>query len=131
MYLLSTYAQDGRVPGAPTTPEEMDQLMQRIMVLEAEMEATHTFVFGGALASSEEAVVLDRGDTTSTMTEGPFADSKVQLAGFYIIDVDDHARALYWAHRVAEATGHPIELRAFRATGKVADSVGDEQSDLT
>ena len=37
-YLLSTYAVDGEVPGAPKTPKEMQTFMERVMALEAEMD---------------------------------------------------------------------------------------------
>jgi hypothetical protein len=45
-YLLSTYAVEGEVPGAPRTPEEIQRFMERVAALEAEMEASGTFVFG-------------------------------------------------------------------------------------
>lgn len=52
-------------------------------------------------------------------TDGPFAESNAQIAGFYIINADDAEAALVWAGKVAEVTNHPIEVRAFRATGRV------------
>ena len=48
-YLLSTYAEEGEVTGAPRTPEDMQTFLGRVIALEAEMEASGTFVFGGAL----------------------------------------------------------------------------------
>lgn len=54
-YLLSTYAVDGEVPGAPRTPEEMRVFMERVLALEAEMDARGTFIYGGALHGSEAA----------------------------------------------------------------------------
>lgn len=47
-YLLTTYVVEGEVQGAPATPEEMQTFMERVMALEAEMDASGTFVFGGA-----------------------------------------------------------------------------------
>jgi hypothetical protein len=55
---LSTYAVEGEVPGAPRTPEEMQAFMQRVVALEDEMEASGTFVFGGALHDPEAATVV-------------------------------------------------------------------------
>ncbi|MCP4246618.1 MAG: hypothetical protein GY778_06180, partial [bacterium] len=57
------------------------------------------------------------------MTDGPFAESKEHIAGFYRINADDLDAALAWAAKVADATRHPIEVRPFRATGKVADQM--------
>ena len=48
-YLLSTYVVEGKVPGAPSSPEEMQTFMQRVMDLEADMEVAGAFVFGGGL----------------------------------------------------------------------------------
>ena len=57
-------------------------------------------------------------------TDGPFIESKEQIGGFYIIDAGDLDEALGWARKVAEATGHPTEVRPFRATGRLtADPV--------
>jgi hypothetical protein len=42
-YLWSTYTVEGEVPGAPMTPEEMQRFMERVVALEAEMDASGTF----------------------------------------------------------------------------------------
>jgi hypothetical protein len=124
-YLLSTYAVAGEVPGAPPTPDQMQEFMGRVIALEAEMDKTGTFVFGGALHGPDAATVLRTSDADVVMTDGPFAESKEHIAGFYIINADDLDAALAWAGKVADATNHPIEVRPFRATGRVADHIGE------
>ncbi len=124
-YLLSTYAVEGQVAGAPTTPEEMQAFMERIIALEAEMDASGTFVFGGALHGPDAATVVRVSDGDVVMTDGPFAESKEHIGGFYVVNADDLDAALAWAGKVADATNHPIEVRPFRATGRVADHVGE------
>ena len=119
-YLLSTYMVQGEVPGAPD-PGEMQAFMQRVMDLEEEMEQAGTFVFGGALHGPDAATVVRQGDGDVLMTDGPFAESKEHIAGFYIINADDLDAALAWGDKVAAATNHPIEVRPFRATGRVKD----------
>jgi hypothetical protein len=124
-YLLSTFTVEDAVPGAPTTPEQMRAFMDRIIALEAEMEATGTFVFGGALHGTDAATVVDvRGGDVVT-TDGPFAEAKEHIAGFYIINAADLDEALAWGRRVVDATRHPIEVRPFAATGRVADQMGN------
>ena len=118
-YLLSTYAVEGEVPGAPRTPEEMQRFMERVAALEAEMEASGTFVFGGALHGPDAATVVGVGDGDLVMTDGPFVEAKEHIAGFYIINADDLDAALAWAGKVVDAINHPIEVRPFRATGRV------------
>ncbi len=118
-YLLSTYAVEGEVPGAPKTPEEMKTFMERVVALEDEMEATGTFVFGGALHGPDATTVVRVSDGDLVMTDGPFVEAKEHIAGFYIINADDLDAALAWARKVVDAINHPIEVRPFRATGRV------------
>ena len=120
-YLLSTYRIEGDVPGGPSSPEEMQVFMGRIIALEAEMDESGTFLFGGALHGTDAATVVNTNESGAVMTDGPFAESKEHIAGFYIINAEDLDAALAWAGKVAEATQHPIEVRPFRATGRVAD----------
>ena len=124
-YLLSTHAGSGGAPeGAPMTPDDMQMFMQRVMDLEEEMEASGTFVFGGALHGPDAATVVSRADGDTVLTDGPFVEAKEHIAGFYIINAADLDEALSWGGKVAEATNHPIEVRPFRATGKVKDHMG-------
>ena len=118
-YLLSTYAVEGEVPGAPRTPEAMQAFMERVAALEAEMEASGTFVFGGALHGPDAATVVRVRDGDPVMTDGPFVEAKEHIAGFYVINADDLDAALAWAGKVVDATNHSIEVRPFRATGRV------------
>jgi hypothetical protein len=110
---------EGEVPGAPRTPEELQAFMQRVAALEAEMEASGTFVFGGALHGPDAATVVGVRESGLVMTDGPFVEAKEHIAGFYIINADDLDAALAWAGKVVDATNHPIEVRPFRATGRV------------
>ena len=118
-YLLSTYAVEDEAPREPSTPEAMGAFMERVAALEAEMEASGTFVFGGALHGPDAATVVRIGDGDVVMTDGPFVESKEHIAGFYIINADDLDAALAWAGKVVDAINHPIEVRPFRATGRV------------
>src|SRR5260221_289523 len=123
-YLLTTYAVEDQAPGAPSTPQDMQTFMERVIALEAEMDASGTFVFGGALHGPDAATVVRAGDGGVVMMDGPFVESKEHIAGFYIINADDLDAALAWARKVVQAINHPIEVRPFRATGRIKDSVG-------
>jgi hypothetical protein len=118
-YLLSTFQVEGEVPGAPSTPDEVQAFMQRVAALEDEMEASGTFVFGGALHGPDASTVLRGTGGEVITTDGPFVEAKEQIAGFYIIDADDLDAALAWGRKVVDAIQHPIEIRPFRATGRV------------
>lgn len=122
-YLLSTYTEEEEAPGAPPTPDEMQVFMKKVIALEAEMDASDTFVFGGALHGTDAATVLRPGAEDVLMTDGPFAEAKEHVAGFYVINAEDLDAAVDWARKVVEAIGRPIEVRPFRATGRVADQM--------
>ena len=118
-YLLSTFAVESEAPEPPSTPEEMQAFRQRVVALEDEMEASGTFVFGGALHHPDAATVVRIADGDLVMTDGPFVEAKEHIVGFYIINADDLDAALAWARKVVDAINHPIEVRPFRASGRV------------
>ncbi len=82
-------------------------------------------MFSGRLTEPDAATVVRQGDTEFVMTDGPFAEAKEHIGGFYIIDANDHASALEWARKVVAAINAPIEVRPFQATGRVADQMPD------
>ncbi len=124
-YLLATYAVEEAPSPAPSSPDDMQAMMERVIALEAGMDTTGTFVFGGHLHGPDAATVVRTGDTGLIMTDGPFAESKEHIAGFYIINAEDLDAALNWAGKVSEAVGRPIEVQPFAGTGRVADQMPD------
>lgn len=122
-YLLSTYAVEGEPSPEPPPSEEMQAMMSRIIALEADMDATGTFVFGGHLYGPHAATVVRMSDGQLIITDGPFVESKEHIAGFYIINAEDLDAALEWAGRVSDCIGRPIEVQPFAGTGRVADQV--------
>lgn len=125
-YLLSTWSVEDEAPGEPPSPEQMQAFMQRVIDLEAEMDTSGTFMFGGGLHGPDAATVVRATDGDAIVTDGPFAESKEHIAGFYVIDAEDLDEALAWANKVSAAIGRPIEVRPFRATGRVADQMSGE-----
>ena len=113
-YLLSVHTVEGEVNERHSqTPEEMQAFMERIGALEAEMEASGTFVFSARLHDPDTATVVRMSDSDVIMTDGPFAEAKEHIAGFYIINADDLDAALAWAGKVVDAINAPIEVRPF------------------
>jgi hypothetical protein len=97
------------------TDEQMQELMRTIGELEQEMKAADALVYSGRLADSDAAKVVqvERGETLTT--DGPFAETKEQLGGFYIVDASDIDEALEWATKTSACVGRPIEVRPFFA----------------
>ena len=111
-YLLSTYAVEGEVR-EPMTPEQMQQGMETMMALENDMRQSGAFAFSARLHDADASTVVRPGDGPHVMTDGPFAESKEHIAGFYIINADDLDAALEWAGKVVDAISRPIEVRPF------------------
>jgi hypothetical protein len=79
--------------------------------LEALKEAG-VFVSGAGLEEPSTATVLSPAGGGWQAQDGPYADTKEQLAGFFLIDVPDRAAALAWAKRCPVLPGRTVELRA-------------------
>ena len=78
------------------------------------MKSAGAWVFGGALHGPDTATVVRVSDGEVLTTDGPFAESKEHLGGFYIIEAEDLDAALAWASKTTAAVGKPIEVRPFR-----------------
>ena len=111
-YLLSTHTVEGE-QREPMSEEQMHEMSQRVATTEQEMSASGAWVFSARLHGPETATVVRVSGRDALTTDGPFAESKEHLAGFYMIDADDLDGALGWATRVSEAIGRPIEVRPF------------------
>jgi hypothetical protein len=112
-YLLSVHSVEGEA-GDPMSEQEMQQFMGRVGVLEEEMKSAGAWVFGGALHDPDTATVARVSGDEVLTTDGPFAESKEHLGGFYIIEAEDLDAALAWASKTTAAVSKPIEIRPFR-----------------
>ena len=112
-YLLSVHTVEGEV-GDPMTDEEMQQSWKQIQALNEELKSAGAWVFGGALHGPDTATVVRISDGQVLTTDGPFAESKEHLGGFYIIEAEDLDAALAWGSKVTGAIKAPIEVRPFR-----------------
>ena len=66
---------------------------------------------GAGLEPPGTATTLRFNGGKPVVQDGPFADTKEQLGGFYLIDVPDLDAALEWAARVPQSTGRMVEVR--------------------
>ena len=112
-YLLSVHSVEGEAR-EPMTDEEMQQSYKQLGILEEEMGSAGALVFSGRLNEPDTATVVRISDGETLTTDGPFAETKEQLGGFYIIEAEDLDAALRWASKVTGAIKAPIEVRPFR-----------------
>ena len=111
-YLLSAYSVEGEVR-EPMTDEQMQKSWKEISTLEWEMKSGGAWVFSGRLHGPDTATVVRMSDGNLLTTDGPFAESKEHLGGFYIIEAGDLDAALAWASKVTKAIGAPVEVWPF------------------
>ena len=111
-YLLSVHTVEGEAR-EPMTDEEMQQSYKQVLLIEEEMKSAGAWVFSGRLHEAETATVVRPSDGDVLTTDGPFAESKEHLGGFYIIEAEDLDAALTWASKVTEVIKTPIEVRPF------------------
>jgi hypothetical protein len=98
----------------PTDPAEMQKAMDQVDVFNAELQAQGAWVFAGGLHDPSSATVVRATDGDPVMTDGPFAETKEQLGGFWIITAADLDAALAWAVKGAVACMAPVEVRPFQ-----------------
>jgi hypothetical protein len=95
------------------TGDDLRVMFDRVGRVNDEMRSAGVWVFAGGLASSEHSTVVRARDGATAVTDGPYAETKEQLGGLYVIRVPDLDAALAWAGKCAEACGVPIEVRPF------------------
>ena len=69
------------------------------------------FVGGEGLQGTNTATVVRVRDGERLLTDGPYAETKEQLGGFYMLECKDLDEALAWAARIPEAKTGAIEVR--------------------
>ncbi|HUZ70587.1 MAG TPA: YciI family protein [Candidatus Saccharimonadales bacterium] len=109
-YMLSVFHADA---GPDLTPEAMAASMRDVDALNAEMVGAGVWVFAGGLHNDSTASVLRVTDGTVVTTDGPYAETKERIGGFWIIKADDLDAALTWARKATVACAAPIEVRPF------------------
>ena len=111
-YLLSVHMAAGEVR-EPMSEEDVRRGFEKITDLEAEMRAADALVFSGRLGEPGEARVVRPSNGRVRAIDGPYAETKEQLGGFYIIEANDLDAAVEWASKVTIAIDTPIEVRPF------------------
>jgi hypothetical protein len=109
-YLLAVQLDES----TPESEAELRAQLARTAEVTTEMRAAGSWVFVGGLVPSHATTVVRPGAGTTTMTDGPFAETKEQLGGFWVIQCDDLDQALSWAGKCALACGCPVEVRPFQ-----------------
>jgi hypothetical protein len=91
-----------------------------------ELIAAGVMLDGGGLKASSNAKRLTFSGKKATITDGPFAETKELIAGFWIWEVKDMADAIQWASRAPMQDGDTLEVRPYYEPEDFAGLVPDE-----
>jgi hypothetical protein len=110
-YLLSVHM----VEGEPARSEaETHQAYKAVDAFNSEVQSAGAWVFAGGLHPPATATVVRAQGGQVVTTDGPFAETKEQLGGFWVIKAPDLDAALDWAAKGSAACGGPVEVRPFQ-----------------
>jgi len=112
-YLLSVWHDDD-YSDEDVKSDDMQRLFAQVDTFNQEVQAAGAWVFAGGLVPAASATVVRSASGDVSMTDGPYAESKEQMGGFWVIDAPDLDAALDWAAKGAAACEGPVEVRPFQ-----------------
>jgi hypothetical protein len=113
-YMMLLFIPEGR------SQEEAAAETPQWMAYTQELHDAGAYVSGEALQGNETATLLRVRDGETTLTDGPFAEAKEYLAGFYVVEAADLDAALAWAAKVPNARYGTVEVRPVLDVGAAA-----------
>lgn len=108
-YMLLIYNAENNGPQPGT--EEFGPYMQGYVDFTAEVKSAGKMVSGDALESVASATTVSVRNGKTELVDGPFAETKEQLGGYYILDCTDLDEALKYAAKIPDAAFGRIEVR--------------------
>lgn len=108
-YLVLIYVDESQMAAA--TPQEGEKLTGEYMTYSQEMFGTGVALGGEALQPSGTATLVRVRDGERLVTDGPFAEAREQVGGYYLLDVPDLDVALDWAAKCPGARYGTVEVR--------------------
>ena len=110
-YMLSVH----HVEGEPMpSGDDLQRAFDDVDRFNAELRESGAWVFAGGLMPRETSTTVDNSGDQPILTDGPFAETKEWLGGFWVIDVADLDAALEWARKGSAACQGPVEVRPFQ-----------------
>ena len=120
-YLMTIYVDESRY--ARMTPEESAELMQAYGRFGTEAQSAGVLLGGEGLQPTATATTVRVRDGETLLTDGPFAETREQLGGYYLLDCADLDEANRWAARIPDAANGAVEVRPvmdYEASGNAA-----------
>ena len=108
-YLLMIYTNEQQ--DAQRTPEEQEANMGEYFAFTNEIREAGVMLGGEALQSTTTATTVRVRQGQTASTDGPFAETKEQLGGYYLLDCENLDEAIKWAAKIPGAREGSIEIR--------------------
>src|SRR2546421_1623129 len=108
-YVALIYGEEKRA--ADMSPEEGQKVMQAYGEYTEAVRDAGVFQAGDGLQPTTTATTVRVRDGEVSTTDGPFAETKEQLGGFYILTCKDLDEAIEWAAKIPGAQQGSIEVR--------------------
>jgi hypothetical protein len=109
IYMLMIYANEA--DWTTKTEAEMAPVMRAHGQLEEDLRKAGKYRGCGGLAPTSSATTLRLGDGKPAVTDGPYAETKEQFGGYYVIDAKDLDEALAFAGRIPGMGKRAVEVR--------------------
>ena len=106
-YMLLIYSDPATAPA----PEQAQAEMPKWFAYGEELSKAGAMLGGDALQPTSAATTVRERGGQRLVTDGPFAETKEQLGGYYLIDVETLDEALEWAARIPTARRGSVEVR--------------------
>ncbi len=108
-YLLMIYVDEAEAATIP--PEAITQMMPAYAAYNKAMADAGVIRGGERLKPSSTGTTIRVRDGQTSVLDGPYADSKEQLGGYYLIEARDMDEAIMWAARCPGASHGTVEVR--------------------
>ena len=108
-YLLTIYGDESRWTDA--SPEDIQATMAAYEAFSREAGAAGVLLGGEGLEPTHTATTVRVRDDQTLTTDGPFAETREQLGGYFVLECGDLDEAIGWAARIPDATSGSIEVR--------------------
>ena len=106
------------------SPEWIEGMMKFMGALYQELSEAGELVFAEGLVDGSQAKTVRFQNGIPVATDGPFAEAKESLVGFWMVDVESEARALNIASKIVKVIEEPVEVR------RVGDAPPEPSPDL-
>jgi hypothetical protein len=115
-YLCLIYDEEKKIAAMPKS--EMDKFMTDYFAFTADIKRSGHYLGGEALQPVHTATTVRVRNGKASTTDGPFAETKEQLGGYYLIDAKDLNDAIQVASRIPSARLGTVEVRPIQEFGE-------------